>query len=325
MTNKKPVIADQELYDEVKKQLYKKIKTHSAYRSGLLVQKYKEEFKKKHGNRKQPYLGKKPTKVQPGIRRWFAEDWRNQEGNIGYDSDDDIYRPTKRISKKTPTTMGELSKKEIKRAQKEKKNTGRVKKFQKGGEPKKKYGVYKFPDYPDFKPNLSPSEMFKLGSFGGTYWRPIYSEVTKKRYTNQHKKYPAEWWKGLPNKMLSRPFDKYDRKINKYGVQVGTTLRFWEGKGWITKHHPYGWVQWYCDFFMGKRSPDDERQIKRWTRLAGEKGRFRLSLITQIQKKGTDKDWNNPIISPKIRQVLQHWGYRLTKKDYNKEVKRRNS
>ena len=30
----------------------------------------------------------------------------------------------------------------------------------------------------DFKPNLSPRQMFKLGSFGGTYWRPIYSNIT---------------------------------------------------------------------------------------------------------------------------------------------------
>ena len=36
-----------------------------------------------------------------------------------------------------------------------------------------------FSDYPDFTPNLTPKEMFQLGSFGGTYWRPIYSSVTK--------------------------------------------------------------------------------------------------------------------------------------------------
>ena len=32
---------------------------------------------------------------------------------------------------------------------------------------------------------------------------------------------------------------------------------------------------------------------------------------------------NNPEISPKIRQVLQHWGYKLTQKDFNNEIKRR--
>lgn len=34
-------------------------------------------------------------------------------------------------------------------------------------------GEFVFKDYPDFKPNLSPKQIFSLGTFGGTYWRPI--------------------------------------------------------------------------------------------------------------------------------------------------------
>ena len=72
-------------------------------------------------------------------------------------------------------------------------------------------------------------------------------------------------------------------------------------------------MQWYCDFYIGKRSPDDERQIKRWIRTAGPKSRFRRALINLIiKKKGNYNDFS---ISPKIRQTLQHWGYKLTKKD----------
>ena len=37
-----------------------------------------------------------------------------------------------------------------------------------------------FDDFPEFRPNLTPKEIFELGSFGGTYWRPIYSSITKK-------------------------------------------------------------------------------------------------------------------------------------------------
>jgi hypothetical protein len=185
--------------------------------------------------------------------------------------------------------------------------------------PIKKNGYFFFADYPEFKPNLSPREMFKLGSFGGTYWRPIKSSILGKNLKNIHKKYP--WWKGIPENHLSQ--STYDKKINKYGVKVGTSLEFWEGKGWIKKLHPYGWVHWYCDFFSGKRCIDDERQIKRWKGLAGHRGRFMRFLVTQILKKGTKNDWNNSEISPKIRQVLQHWGYKLTKKDFNNEIKRR--
>ena len=54
---------DQKLYNKTKKMLYKKQPNHSAYRSGLLVQKYKQNFTKKHGTRKQPYIGKKIRKL----------------------------------------------------------------------------------------------------------------------------------------------------------------------------------------------------------------------------------------------------------------------
>lgn len=182
---------------------------------------------------------------------------------------------------------------------------------------KRKQGNLSFRDFPDFIPNLTPREMFELGSFGGTYWRPIYSGVTKKSYKRVHKKYP--FLGGLSDSIMSQ--SKYDIKKNKYGVKVGTSLEFWEEKNWITKYHPYGWVHWYCDFYMGRRCPDDERQIKRWLGLAGSRGRFQRFLVTQILKKGGN--WNDETISPKIRQVLQHWGYRLTKADFDAEVKRR--
>ena len=141
-----------------------------------------------------------------------------------------------------------------------------------------------FKDFPEFKPNLTPKEMFQLGSFGGTYWRPIYSSVTNKSYSNVHKKYPESWWENIEDRYLTLDWDEYDKNINKYKVKVGTTLEFWEEKDWISKHHPYGWVQWYCDFYLGKRSPDDERQIKRWIQTAGPKSRFRLALINEIKE-----------------------------------------
>lgn len=202
-----------------------------------------------------------------------------------------------------------------------KRNKNKTKKKYKMVKPKKKGGRYFFKDYPEFKPNLSPREMFKLGSFGGTYWRPIKSKFYDIKLKNAHKKYPNSWWSGIPTEHLTTPFDEYDKSINKYGVKVGTTLKFWESKNWIKKIHPYGWVQWYCDFFMGKRSEDDERQIKRWKGVAGERGRFMRFLVTQILKK--KKTWNDETVSPKIRQTLQHWAYKLTKKDFDYEVKRR--
>ena len=188
--------------------------------------------------------------------------------------------------------------------------------------PKKVNGVYTFADYPDFTPNLSPRDIFKMGSFGGTYWRPIYSSVVKKNMQNRHmKKYPKSWWKGIPTRHLTTDWKNYDKKINKYKKKVGTTLEFWEEKQWISEHHPYGWVEWYCDFFQGNRCLDDERQIARWKGVAGPNGRFRKWLVTLITKH--NGKYNDFSISPSIRQTLQHWAYVLTKKDYQAELGKR--
>jgi hypothetical protein len=144
---------------------------------------------------------------------------------------------------------------------------------------------YHFEDYPDFKPNLSPQEIFQLGSFGGTYWRPIHSSITNKDYKNIHKKYNS--LKNLPDSIMTKPYDAYDTSINKYKVRVGTTLEYWENKGWIKSHDPYGWVQWYVEMWEGRRIPAyDEYQIKRWRNI---KSRF-------------NKD------TPAVKQTLQHWG-----------------
>lgn len=118
---------DPKLYLRIKNKIFKKNPKNSAYRSGLIVKEYKAKMKEKG---LKPYTGKKTTK---GLDRWFKEDWKNQRGGTGYKkgAKGDIYRPTKRVSKKTPATFKELSKKEIKSAQKEKAKTGRVKKFKK--------------------------------------------------------------------------------------------------------------------------------------------------------------------------------------------------
>jgi len=45
----------------------------------------------------------------------------------------------------------------------------------------------------------------------------------------------------------------------------------WEGSGWISDIDPYGWFQWYCRFYMGRRSTDDDRQIARGMGVMGPK------------------------------------------------------
>jgi len=172
-----------------------------------------------------------------------------------------------------------------------------------------------FSDYPEFIPNQTPREIFKKGSFGGSYWRGIYSSITNKNYKNKHLKFPKSWWDGIPDHYLNN--DICNISINKYKVKSGTSLEYWEDHDWITTQSPYGWVQWYCGFYNGVRSSDDERQIKRWLAFAGSNGRFRKRLINMIKKKKTS--YNDHSISPVIRQGLLHWGYELTKRDYKRD------
>ena len=55
---------------------------------------------------------------------------------------------------------------------------------------------------------------------------------------------------------------------------------------------------------------DDERQINRRKKIVS---RFRGKLVTMIRDAGGKLD--DYSISPKIRQILLHWGSELTEKD----------
>lgn len=127
---KSPVPTDKKLYAHVKKLIYAKYPKHSAYRSGLLVQKYKERFAKKYPN-KSPYIGDKPRVTEGGLSRWYAEDWKSDTGKYKYTSKSSVYRPSKRITKDTPITMSELTPSELKRAKRIKREKGRIYKFRK--------------------------------------------------------------------------------------------------------------------------------------------------------------------------------------------------
>ena len=99
--------------------------------------------------------------------------------------------------------------------------------------------------------------------------------------------------------------------VNKYCVKCGISLRFWENKGWINKIDAYGWFQCYFRYWLGRRSKDDKKQIKRWKTIVS---RFKGKLVKMI--KDVNSKYDDYSISPKIRQNLLHWGYELTEKDF---------
>ena len=68
--------------------------------------------------------------------------------------------------------------------------------------------------------------------------------------------------------------------------------------------------QWYCRYYLGRRSSDDERQLKRQIEIVN---RFKGILVKMIKDKGVKFD--DYSVSPKIRQILLHWGYELVESD----------
>ena len=132
--------------------------------------------------------------------------------------------------------------------------------------------------------------LVKKGSFGGTYFRDIYSGVNNKWYRGSWE----EFWELESIDKKFNCSDFYDVSLNICGVEVGTSLSFWEKKGSINEIDPYGWFQWHFRYWKRRRSKDDQRQIGIWERIVS---RFRGILVGMISK-GKD--------SPKIRQVLMH-------------------
>ena len=134
---------------------------------------------------------------------------------------------------------------------------------------------------PSFKPELSPKQMLALGVFGGKYMTDCTAE------------FPADWF---TDARLSPT--RSDSSLNFFGVAASQPLSVWRAKGWIHPEDPRGWFQWYCRYYLGRRSPDDPRQIKRWRAMRRH--------IAQIKKNCPPGDIS---CRPRQRQALLHWAY----------------
>lgn len=135
-----------------------------------------------------------------------------------------------------------------------------------------------------FKPDLTPKQMLKLGIFGGKYLRDCRAE------------FPKDWF--IFAKLLPLGKNIPDKNLNYFKVNASLSLTDWQNKGWINEEDPRGWFQWYCRYYMGRRSKDDQRQIKRWKAMTRH--------VSQINKNCRIKD---EFCRPKQRQALLHWAY----------------
>ncbi|KDN52933.1 hypothetical protein K437DRAFT_292620 [Tilletiaria anomala UBC 951] len=183
-----------------------------------------------------------------------------------------------------------------------------------------------------FTPNLTPSEMFLGGAFGGTAFKSHYSPVLRRQLDSELElsrdalpprarddflvRDKPDWRADHAWQRRFLMSDTYRPDVNRFSVKASQSLKEWEDAGWIRAQDPRGWWQWYLRFYYGRRSKDDERQIQRWLKACGPNGRFRRALAAKIASQGGE--WSNATINPILRQTLWHWGYELSKTDYEK-------
>ncbi len=134
---------------------------------------------------------------------------------------------------------------------------------------------------PDFKPQLTPKQMLTLGVFGGKYM------------TDSQKEFPNDWFS-----QARLCHEEHRPELNYFGVLASQPLSVWRAKGWIHPEDPRGWFQWYCRYYLGRRSTDDARQIKRWRAFARH--------LVQLKQNCYPHDFT---CRRKQRQALLQWAY----------------
>lgn len=179
-------------------------------------------------------------------------------------------------------------------------------------------GTFHFASHPGFTPNKSPEEMLREGCFGGSYFRPLRSKALGIVVREDWRELPGAWTAGLDvGRYVAR--SEYDAAVNKFGVACGQSIEEWEAAGWIAHEWDVrGWFQWYCRFWMGRRCADDERQVGRWARCVGERGRWRRALLKKYVAMGVrsvfdDGDGEGEVgeVSPVVHQTCHHWAYEV--------------
>jgi hypothetical protein len=134
----------------------------------------------------------------------------------------------------------------------------------------------------EFRPELTPREMLRLGVFCGKYM------------TDCKREFPKSWF--TTAKLAG---GRRDCALNYFGVDASQPLSVWRREGWIHPDDPRGWFQWYCRYYMGRRMrEEDARQIRRWKAMRRH--------VRQVQRNCEPGDL---ACRRRQRQALLHWAY----------------
>lgn len=203
-----PVPNNPKLYARVKAETKRKFKVYpSAYANGYLVKTYKKRGGTYRG--KEPSTKKRSPRGEGGLSRWYEEKWvdiktgkpcgRQKGEKRAYPA----CRPSKRVSDKTPKTVGEMTKAEKDRFKREKTSSKKIS-YQHKRSPTRKSPTKRSPrgsltsppdDFKTKKPLYKPYKSTRSGKKGMVYVmkgdskRLIhFGDATMSDYTKHHDK-----------------------------------------------------------------------------------------------------------------------------------------
>lgn len=172
-----------------------------------------------------------------------------------------------------------------------------------------------FQDYPEFKPDFTPIQMAWLGVFKGSYFNSKLHGLEKQFENNlesichlvdmtfftdiNHSKLDI-YFSHFQSKLFA---NKSEININLFKVDCGSDYYQWLSKGWIFNIDPFGWWNWYINFYYGRRHSCDKTQIKRWSSF---KARHSGMLLARCKPDEINK-------CLKTRQNLLHWAIDSTR------------